>query len=150
MSEELGISGTPDSKFENSFSKYHFARVMAFVLMMLGISLLALKHNLKKCKQSRSSTFKNVLRVLNSMREHARLANHLLFKATDALGNAIYGAQSRLFFSTSLAQQVYFQCLDRAPEASLVILKPLVGGISGKWMIVLERWINYGRLWALA
>ena len=88
--------------------------------------------------------------VLNIMREPARLTNHAVLKPSDGPGNAIYGARSRLFFSTSLAQQDYFQHLKAVPDAGLVILKPLVGGISGKWMIVLERWINYGRLWALA
>jgi len=188
MTEELAISGTPDPKSGNSFNKYPFAGVMAFVLLMVGIGFFLLEQSRNQYDQRAATTTQNLARVLNKnlvvsfskvdvailavadeakrqlaagaiqkeafnrfiMREHSRLAELAVFRATDVSGNAIYGAQARPSISTSLAQWDYFRRLKGAPDAGLVISKPLVGGISGKWMIVLARWINYGRLWELA
>ena len=76
------------------------------------------------------------------VREHARLPELAVFRATDASGNAIYGPQALAATTTSLAHRDYFHQLQGDPGAGLVLSRPLVGGISGQWMVVLARRIN--------
>jgi signal transduction histidine kinase len=81
---------------------------------------------------------------LNSfiVREHSRLPELVVFRATDEAGNAIYGPRVTPVKTTSLAHRDYFSFLRDTPHAGLVISKPLIGGISGKWMVILARRIN--------
>jgi hypothetical protein len=76
------------------------------------------------------------------VREHARLPELVAFRATDAMGDALYGPPAKAVSTTSLAHRDYFKFLQETPQAGLVISKPLIGGISGKWMVVLARRIN--------
>ena len=76
------------------------------------------------------------------VREHARLPELAVFRATDVTGDAIYGPQALAATTTSLAHRDYFHQLKSKPGAGLVLSKPLVGGISGQWMVVLARRIN--------
>ena len=81
---------------------------------------------------------------LNSfiIREHSRFPELVAFRATNAAGDAVYGPKVTPVKTTSLAHRDYFTFLRDTPHAGLVISKPLVGGITGKWMIVLARRIN--------
>ncbi|MBT0663659.1 PAS domain S-box protein [Geobacter pelophilus] len=76
------------------------------------------------------------------IREKSRLPELIAFRATDASGDAIYGPKASPVKTTSLAQRDYFAYLRDNPKAGLVISKPLVGGISGKWMVVFSRRVN--------
>lgn len=76
------------------------------------------------------------------IRAHSRLPQLVAFRATDAKGDAIYGPKVQPAKTSSLAHRDYFTHLRDNPDAGLVISKPLIGGISGKWMIVLARRIN--------
>ncbi len=82
--------------------------------------------------------------ALNNLiiRKHSRLPELLSFRATDAAGNAIYGPETNVATTTSLAHRTYFKFLRDNPNAGMVISKPIVGGISGKWMLVLARGIH--------
>jgi len=81
---------------------------------------------------------------LNSfiIRQHSRLPELLSFRATNAAGDAIYGPKGKVAKTISLAHRDYFSVLRDRPDVGLVISKPVVGGISGKQMIVLARRIN--------
>lgn len=81
---------------------------------------------------------------LNSfiIRQHSRLPELLSLRATNAAGDAIYGPKTKVATTTSLAHRDYFKQLRDTPDAGLVISKPLVGGITGKKMVVLARRIN--------
>jgi PAS domain S-box-containing protein len=76
------------------------------------------------------------------IREHSRLPELTALRATNASGDAIYGSKVTPAQTTSLAHREYFRLLRDTPDAGLVISKPLIGGISGKWMIILARRIN--------
>ena len=76
------------------------------------------------------------------VREHVRLPELAVFRATEASGDAIYGPLATAATTTSLAHRDYFHQLQGNPGAGLVLSKPLVGGISGQWMVVLARRIN--------
>ena len=76
------------------------------------------------------------------IREHSRLAGLGVFRATNAAGEAIYGPAVLPASTTSLAHRDYFRLLKDQPGSGLVISKPLIGGISGKWMVILARRIN--------
>ncbi|MBU5638959.1 response regulator [Geomonas sp. Red69] len=76
------------------------------------------------------------------VRQHTRLPELLALRATDPAGLAIYGPEVTPATTKSLAHRDYFVHLRRTPGAGLVISKPLVGGISGKWMIILARRVN--------
>jgi len=81
---------------------------------------------------------------LNSFisREHSRLPELIALRATDASGNALYGPPATPAKTISLAHRDYFKFLQDTPNTDLVVSKPLIGGISGKWMIVIARRIN--------
>ena len=82
--------------------------------------------------------------TLNSfiIREHSRLPELVAFRATNESGDAIYGPEATPAKTTSLAHRDYFKSLRDTPDAGLLISKPIVGGISGKWMVILARRIN--------
>ncbi|MEI6263366.1 MAG: hypothetical protein WCR46_26195 [Deltaproteobacteria bacterium] len=79
--------------------------------------------------------------VMNSfiIRLHSRLPELLVFRATDASGDAIYGPEAKAATTTSLAHRDYFKFIRDNPIAGMVISKPIVGGISGKWMVIFAR-----------
>jgi PAS domain S-box-containing protein len=74
--------------------------------------------------------------------EHAQLPELAALRATDASGVAIYGTKATPAKTASLAHRDYFILLRDTANAGLVISKPLLGGISGKWMIIFARRIN--------
>jgi PAS domain S-box-containing protein len=77
------------------------------------------------------------------IREHSRIPELVAFRATDASGNAIYGPQAIPAKTASLSHRDYFKFLRDTPGAGLVISKPLIGGITGKWMVILARRLNH-------
>ena len=77
------------------------------------------------------------------IRQHSRLPELISFRATNAAGVAIYGAKTNVVMTKSLAHRDYFTLLRDAPHTGLVISKPLLGGISGKWMVIVARRINH-------
>jgi two-component system, cell cycle sensor histidine kinase and response regulator CckA len=77
------------------------------------------------------------------LRQHSRLPELITFRATNAAGDAVYGAKSTVASTTSLAHREYFKLLRDTPDAGMVVSKPVVGGISGKWMIIIARRINH-------
>lgn len=76
------------------------------------------------------------------VRLHARLPELIAFRATDAAGDAIYGHKAKAATTTSLAHRDYFRFLRENSDSGMVSSDPLIGGISGKWMIILARRIN--------
>ncbi|MCM0080494.1 hypothetical protein L4X63_02720 [Geomonas sp. Red32] len=77
------------------------------------------------------------------VREHRRMPELVALRATDPQGEAVYGPQQIKPKTTiSVAHRDYFATLRDRPEAGMVISAPLVGGITGKWMVVLARRIN--------
>ena len=74
--------------------------------------------------------------------QHSRLPELLTLRATDVNGDALYGRPVTVTTTTSLAHRDYFKFLRDAPGAGTVIAKPLIGGISGKWLLILARRIN--------
>ena len=69
------------------------------------------------------------------VRQHSRLPELISFRATDAAGDAHYGSQTKVARTTSLAHRDYFKLLRDTPNAGMVISKPVIGGISGKWLV---------------
>ncbi|MEI6386129.1 MAG: histidine kinase dimerization/phosphoacceptor domain -containing protein [Spirochaetota bacterium] len=76
------------------------------------------------------------------VREHARIPEAESFRAADASGLAIYGPDVPVATTKSLAHRDYFKYLHDNRETALVFSDPLVGGISGKWMILFVRRIS--------
>ncbi len=76
------------------------------------------------------------------IRQQTRLPQLATLRATNAAGDAIYGRKTAIAKTSSLAHRDYFTYLRSTPTAGMVISKPLVGGISGKWMIILARRFN--------
>lgn len=76
------------------------------------------------------------------IREHDRLPELTAFRATDASGDAIYGPTTPVARTSSLAHRDYFRRHRENPGAGLLISEPLVGGISGKWLVILSRRYN--------
>ncbi|MBJ6749139.1 response regulator [Geomonas sp. Red421] len=77
------------------------------------------------------------------VRQHKRLPELVALRATDPAGMAIYGPEVTPATTKSLAHRDYFSAQRDNQHLGLVISKPLVGGISGKWMVVLSRRVNF-------
>jgi signal transduction histidine kinase len=77
------------------------------------------------------------------IREHLRLPELISFRATNSAGDALYGAKSKITRTISLAHRNYFKLLRDSPTAGIVISKPVIGGISGKWMVIIARRFNH-------
>ena len=76
------------------------------------------------------------------IRQHSRLPELISLRVTNAAGDAIYGAKTKAATTINLAHRDYFVSLRDNPSVGIVISKPIVGGISGKWMVILARRIN--------
>jgi PAS domain S-box-containing protein len=76
------------------------------------------------------------------IRLHSRLPELISFRATDTSGDAIYGLTTKAATTTSLAHRDYFTFHRNNPNSGMVSSEPLIGGISGKWMIILSRRID--------
>jgi PAS domain S-box-containing protein len=76
------------------------------------------------------------------VRQHSRIPEILTFRAADSSGMAIYGAEVPVATTRSLAHRDYFAYLRDNRVDELVFSGPLVGGITGKWMILLVRRID--------
>ena len=63
-------------------------------------------------------------------------------RATDADGNIIYGTGVDPRKITNIADRDYFK-LPRNPGAGLVISKPVLGRINGKWNLIFSRSLNH-------
>jgi diguanylate cyclase (GGDEF)-like protein/PAS domain S-box-containing protein len=75
-------------------------------------------------------------------RVHSRLPEIDSLRITNAQGLLVYGSNVMPDALTSVADRPYFIRLHDAPQAGLVISKPIVGRINQKWVIVLARRID--------
>lgn len=73
------------------------------------------------------------------IRQHSRLPEIESFRAADPAGLALYGPDVPVAKTRSLAHRDYFMLMKEKPVDYLVFSEPLVGGISGKWMVLLVR-----------
>ena len=83
----------------------------------------------------------------NTLNEYIKLEHKILpyldsLRIADAQGIIAYGIGVTPDLRTSIADRDYFKYLRDTPHASLAISKPLIGKISGKWVIIFARRIN--------
>lgn len=72
-------------------------------------------------------------------RQQSRLAIADGLRITDAGGSVAYGADAELPARVSIADRDYFQHLRDQPTRGLVISRPVLGKISGKWVLIFAR-----------
>ncbi len=77
---------------------------------------------------------------LNRMRQ--RLPMIASLRITDAQGETRWGSDNPQAAGAGITDRDYFQHLRDDPNATLVMSKPVLGKISGKWVVVLARRIN--------
>lgn len=77
---------------------------------------------------------------LERQRARQKLITVLVFY--DAEGNTKFGAQGKSGPETSNRDRDYFVALRDNPAAGLVITKPLLGRVTGKWVMILARRVN--------
>ena len=77
---------------------------------------------------------------LERQRTRQKLITLLVFY--DADGNTKFGAQGKTGPETSNRDRDYFVYLRDNPAAGLVITKPLLGRVTGKWVMILARRVN--------
>ncbi len=77
------------------------------------------------------------------VRENSRLPELASLRATNTSGDAIYGSSVTPATTMRLAHRDYFAHLRDTPHVGLIISRPLIGGISGRWMIILARRISH-------
>ncbi len=72
-------------------------------------------------------------------RQHERTPGVLSLRTTDAKGLINHGSGPTAGIGVSLADREHFIRLRDAPDAGLMVSKPVVGRTSGKWVIILAR-----------
>lgn len=72
-------------------------------------------------------------------RQQGRLPMMEGLRIADVEGTIIYGADKELPQKISIADRDYFQSLQNDPTKALVISKPVLGKISGKWVLIFSR-----------
>jgi len=75
-------------------------------------------------------------------RQHARLPEFDSIRMADAQGEVKYGIGVVTGAAVSGADRDYFIELRRNANAGLVLSKPVIGRISGKWVLILARRVN--------
>ena len=75
-------------------------------------------------------------------RQHARLPALDSLRMADARGRIAYGTGVVPGATRGVEERDYFVRLRDDPKAGLVISKPLLGLISGKWVIILGRRVS--------
>jgi len=60
-------------------------------------------------------------------------------RISDRQGNVLYGTGLTPGRRVSIADRDYFQVLRQAPETGMVISPPVLGKISGKWVVIIAR-----------
>ncbi len=72
-------------------------------------------------------------------RQHARVPGLLALRTTDAEGRIDHGSGKGAGLSVSVADREHFIRLRDDPGAGLVISKPLLGRLTGTWVIIVAR-----------
>jgi hypothetical protein len=72
-------------------------------------------------------------------RQHQRAPGLLALRTTDAQGVINHGGGAEMTAVVSLADREHFIRLRDVPDAGLVISKPVVGKLTGTWVIILAR-----------
>ena len=82
--------------------------------------------------------------ALDSYIEEARrlVPDVTALRVTDAAGRVLYGTDTAGHEVIQIADRDYFKALREAPADAVVLSRPVLGRISGKWVIVLARRIN--------
>ena len=75
-------------------------------------------------------------------RQHHRAPGLLALRSTDAQGVIDHGSGADVGSGISVADRDYFLRLRAVPDAGLVISKPLMGRVVGKWVLILARRIE--------
>jgi hypothetical protein len=75
-------------------------------------------------------------------RQYERVPWLQALRATDAQGSIVYESGAGMGSTANLADRDYFIRLRDVPDAGLVISKPLIGKVTGKWLIVMARRIE--------
>ena len=63
-------------------------------------------------------------------------------RVADALGNIIYGTDMAAAAQKSIADREYFNRLRDDSKAGLIISKPVISRVTGKWSLILARRVN--------
>lgn len=74
---------------------------------------------------------------LRRQQERLPMADGL--RIVDAQGRVIFGADKELPSGISVADRDYFSALRDTPSVGLVISRPVLGKISGKWVLIFAR-----------
>jgi len=76
-------------------------------------------------------------------RQHARVPGLLALRTANAQGRIDHGSGNEAGSQVSSADREHFIRLRDVPDAGLVISKPLVGRLTGTWVIILARRLEY-------
>ncbi|GFO62802.1 hypothetical protein GMPD_07210 [Geomonas paludis] len=111
------------------------------ILSKIDVALLAVCDEYERQLRTGAVASKDLNHFI--VRQHKRLPELVALRATDPAGMAIYGPEVTPATTKSLAHRDYFSAQRDNQHLGLVISNPLVGGISGKWMVVLSRRVNF-------
>ena len=75
-------------------------------------------------------------------RQHSRLPGLEALRITDSRGTILYGPRLKPITLTNIADRDYFQRLRDHADSETVISKPMVGRVSGKWVVIIARRVN--------
>ncbi len=75
-------------------------------------------------------------------RQQAQLPEIDSIRLTDASGRILYGSDSQAGTNYQINDREYFNYLAAHADSGMVISKPVIGRITGKWLIILARRVN--------
>jgi len=113
---------------------------MAGIMDTADVALLSVVDEVERGLLRGSIDARSINAVIS--RQHARVPELDSLRFADARGTIVYGIGVAPGSSASVADRDYFKELRDHPKSGLVISKPVIGRISGKWVIMLARRVN--------
>ncbi|MBF0558968.1 MAG: hypothetical protein HQL08_09320 [Nitrospirae bacterium] len=115
-------------------------RYIGGVIDKIDVTLLTISDEIEKQVAGGGIKGQKLNRFI--VRQHARLPELDGLRMADAQGNIIYGTGVTPGLKANIADREYFVRLRENAEAKLVISKPVVGRVTGEWVVLLARRLN--------
>lgn len=115
-------------------------RYIGGVIAKIDVTLLVISDEVEK--QVAAGGIKKHELDRSIARQHARLPELDGLRMSDAQGNIICGTGVTAGLKANIADREYFVRLRENPNAKLVISKPVLGRVTGEWVVLLARRLN--------
>lgn len=113
------------------------AQGIAGELDRIDLGLLAVRDEYARQRAARRVDPQAMTAFLRAQQSRLPMIDSLWI--ADAAGNVIYGADRELPRNVSIADRDYFLTQRAGPSRGMILSRPVLGKISGKWVLILSR-----------